>query len=251
MASRGRGKRVHYISTYATLPKHLGYEVPEDHMDYGYLTSKWMGEQMVVAARWRGALTSTYRLPFVGACAHTGRFRLDRGDFLHNLIAGCIDMGSFPSLDSDLRGLLSVDYMTEVIARLTMSDPERIGKNYDFINPGAPTFNGYVELLRDVGCQVETVPYAEWQAQALEYANANKTGSLARIAALVDDISKSDLEIMLEGYPVCGDVLGGDVYPCPTVEVNSIQAYVERISAAQLALAEDTDRASLATADTE
>lgn len=243
LASRGRSKTVHYISTYATLPRYLGYEVPEDHLDYGYLTSKWMGEQMVAAARWRGALASVYRLPFVGASSSSGSFRLDRGDFLHNLIAGCIDMGCFPSLDGDLRGLLPVDYLAKVIAQVMTRDPERIGKNYDFINPTAPTFNGYVELVRDAGCQVETVPYEEWQTQALEYAKAHKTGSLARIAALVDGLTQSDLELMLKGYPVGGDVFGGESYPCPPVDVRSVQAYVDRISASLLPPDKKTDQA--------
>ena len=42
LASRGRGKAVHFISTAATLPKYLGYEITADVREYGYLTSKWM-----------------------------------------------------------------------------------------------------------------------------------------------------------------------------------------------------------------
>lgn len=111
LASRGRGKAVHFVSTAATLPRYLGYEVSKDEREYGYLSSKYMAEQMVAAARWRGAKASIYRLPFVGASASSGHFRLDRGDFLHNLISGCIAMGSFPLLGSDIGGVLPVDYL--------------------------------------------------------------------------------------------------------------------------------------------
>ncbi|KAF3020741.1 hypothetical protein E8E15_003169 [Penicillium rubens] len=90
LASRGRGKAVHVISTLATLPIYLGYQVPESEREYGYSTSKYIAERMVAAARWRGAKASVYRVPFVAASAATGHFRVDRGDFLHNLIAGSI-----------------------------------------------------------------------------------------------------------------------------------------------------------------
>lgn len=230
LASRGRGKAIHYISTYATLPKYMGYEIPEDYMDYGYLTSKWMGEQMVAAARWRGALASVYRLPFVGACSSTGRFRLDRGDFLHNLITGCIELGFFPSTHGTLRCVLPIDYLAKVITQSMTNDLDRIGKNYDFINPKAPTFNSFVEIIRGTGSCIETIPYKEWQTKALEFAKEHQNSSLARISVLVDSITQEDFELMLEGLPVGSDVFGGENYPCPPVDEATVQPYVERIT---------------------
>jgi hypothetical protein len=40
-------------------------------------------------------------MPFV-FFSSTGHFRLDRGDFLRILVAGSIQMGSFPAVDADL-----------------------------------------------------------------------------------------------------------------------------------------------------
>jgi polyketide synthase 12 len=231
LASRGRGKAVHLMSTAATLPKYLGYEVSEDDREYGYLTSKWMAEQMVAAARWRGARASIYRLPFVGASASTGHFRLDRGDFLHNLIAGGIAMGSFPSLDGDLAGMLPVDYLSQTITNVMTHDLARIGKDYDFINPHAPSFNGLFDLIGAASCEVEIVPFDEWQQQALAYANTHPESSLARIAALVDDLTHETLALMLEGFPVGDDVFGGEHYPSPPVDEQFVQNYVDRINA--------------------
>lgn len=233
LASRGRGKAVHFISTAVTLPKYLGYEISKDEREYGYLTSKYMAEQMVAAARWRGALASTYRLPFVGACSTTGHFRLDKGDFLHNLIAGCIGMGSFPSLNSDVGGVLPVDYLAKVIAQVMTRDAKRIGKDYDFINPSAPGFNSFVQLIQAAGSRVESVPFEEWKANALQYAKAHPKSSLARISAVVDGLAtQSDLEHMLDCFPVGGDVFGGENYPCPPVDRKYVQPYVDRISGA-------------------
>ncbi|CAH0051666.1 unnamed protein product [Clonostachys solani] len=54
LASRGRGKAVHLVSSIATLPMHLGWDVSEDQYEHSYATSKMMAERMVSAARWRG-----------------------------------------------------------------------------------------------------------------------------------------------------------------------------------------------------
>jgi amino acid adenylation domain-containing protein/thioester reductase-like protein len=115
LAACGRGKAVHIISTLATLPMYMGYEVSENEREYGYSTSKYMAERMMAAARWRGAKASVYRVPFVTAAASTGHFRLDRGDFLHNMIAGSLQMGSFPSLGGDLSVIQPVDYLCKTI----------------------------------------------------------------------------------------------------------------------------------------
>jgi amino acid adenylation domain-containing protein/thioester reductase-like protein len=230
LASRGRGKAVHLISTAATLPKYLGYEVTDDDPEYGYLTSKWMAEQLVAAARWRGARASVYRLPFVGPAASTGQFRLDRGDFLHNLIVGGIAMGSFPSLQGDLEGMLPVDYLSKTITRVITDDLARVGKDYDFVNPGAPTFNGLFELVGAAGRAVEIVPFDEWRRRALDYANAHPTSSLARIAALVDGFTQESLALLLGSFAVGSEVFGRDHYPAPPVDKQFVQNYVDRIN---------------------
>jgi thioester reductase-like protein len=242
LASRGRGKVVHYISTVATLPKYLGYEVSKDDREYGYLTSKWMGEQMVAAARWRGAKAVVYRLPFVGPSSTSGHFRLDKGDFLHNLIAGCIGVGCFPSIDVGLGCVFPVDYLSKTIAQVMTRDFERIGKDYDIFNPSAPTFNRFVDIIRATGCRVETVPYAEWQTKALQHAKSDPKGSLARISAVMDGLTQSDLELLLAGFPVGRDVFGDEDYPCPPVDKKSVQAYVDRISAVLFPSSKKTDQ---------
>ncbi|MGH3375173.1 MAG: amino acid adenylation domain-containing protein [Actinoallomurus sp.] len=232
MASRGRGKTVHLISTFATLPKYLGYDVTEDDREYGYLTSKWMAEQMVAAARWRGAKASAYRLPFVGASADTGHFRLDRGDFLHNLIVGGIDMGGFPSMNADFSAVLPVDYLCRTITDVMTNDPARLGRDYNFINPHAPSFDGFFELVGAASGGAKIVPFDEWRHLALAYAAAHPTSSLARIAAVVDGLTEESAVAMLEGLPVGEHVFGGDHYPAPPVDERFIRNYVDRIKSA-------------------
>ncbi|WP_078959004.1 type I polyketide synthase [Streptomyces sp. NRRL S-4] len=230
LASRGRGKAFHFVSTFATLPRHLGYEVTEENREYGYLTSKWQAEQMVAAARWRGAKASTYRLPFVGASTLTGHFRLDRGDFLHNLITGCLEMGSFPSLASDLSAVLPVDYLCRTIAAAMTSELERIGRDYDFVNSGAPAFDRFFEMVGAAGGGAEIVPFDEWRQRALVFAAGHPASPMARIAALVDDLSAQGMADMFAALPVGGAVLGAEDCPSPPIDEDFIRTYVDRIN---------------------
>ncbi|MEU9099689.1 amino acid adenylation domain-containing protein [Streptomyces sp. NPDC048361] len=230
LASRGRGKAFHFVSTSATLPKYLGYEVTEDDREFGYLTSKWQAEQMVAAARWRGARASTYRLPFVGASTRTGHFRLDRGDFLHNLITGSLELGSFPALDADLTTVLPVDYLCRTIAAAMTDDLERIGQDYDFVNAGAPTFDRFFEMVGAAAGGARVVPFDAWRERALAFASQHPAGPLARIAALVDGLTARGLADMFAALPVGGAVFGAGDCPSPPVDEEFVRTYVHRIN---------------------
>ncbi|CDR18215.1 type I polyketide synthase [Streptomyces iranensis] len=230
LASRGRGTAFHFISTFATLPRYLGHPVTEDAPEYGYQTSKWQAEQMVAAARWRGAKASTYRLPYVGASTRTGQFRLDRGDFLHNLITGCLAMGSFPALAADLTAVLPVDYLCRTVAQAMTSDLARIGRDYDFVNSGAPAFDRFFEMIGAAGGGAEIVPFDEWRQRALEYAAEHRAGPLARIAALVDGLTAQGLVDMFAALPVGDAVFGAEDYPSPPIDEEFVRTYVHRIN---------------------
>ncbi|MEU9332326.1 amino acid adenylation domain-containing protein [Streptomyces sp. NPDC048290] len=238
LAARGRGKAFHFISTFATLPRYLGHPVTEDAPEYGYQTSKWQAELMVAAARWRGAKASTYRLPYVAASTRTGRFRLDRGDFLHNLVSGCLGMGGFPELATDLRAVLPVDYLCRTVAAAMISDPARIGRDHDFVNSGAPGFDRFFELAGGAAGGAEILPFDVWRLRALEFAAGHPASPLARIAALIDGLTAQGLVDMFAPLPVGDAVFGAEDYPSPPVDEAYVRTYVHRIHTSDRA--EDT-----------
>ncbi|PYI27831.1 polyketide synthase [Aspergillus indologenus CBS 114.80] len=231
LASRGRQKAVHVISTLATLPIHMGFEVPEHDREYGYSTSKYMAERMVAAARWRGAKASVYRVPFVAASGSTGHFRADRGDFLHNLIAGSIQLGSFPSLDADLSVVQPVDYLSKTIVAIMVNDRTRIGQDFDFVNRNAVSCNHFFKLLGDDDAgSTSLLPFDEWQAKALAYAAVHPKRALGRIAAVIDGLPDANAAAaMLKGLPTGQHTLGSDIYPAPQVDKRLARCYRARI----------------------
>ena len=233
LASRGRGKTIHVISTFATLPKYLGREIAETSREYGYATSKWTAERMVAAARWRGAKASVYRLPFVTASATTGHFRQHCGDFLHNLIAGGLELGDFPSLDANLSFVLPVDYLSKIISTVVTNGPPRVGCDFDFVNAHAPSFDKFFQLMGAASGGQGIVTFRSWRLRALAHATADPTSPLARIAVVLDGLDEQSIAAMLRGSPVGEHVLGDDSSSTPLVDEQFVRRYLDRINAAR------------------
>ncbi|KAL8826215.1 MAG: hypothetical protein Q9191_003942 [Dirinaria sp. TL-2023a] len=230
LASCGRGKAINFISTISTLPIHGGYGLAEHDREYGYGTSKYLAEKMIVAARFRGAQASSYRLPFVAASATNGHFRLDRGDFLNNLITGSLDLGAFPSINADLSAVLPVDYLCNTIASVMTEDQQRGSEDYDFVNPQAPTFDHFFDVMGTAsGGGQETIRFSEWYRRALQRAAAHPKGSLARITAILDDYTDENAGTMVKGAPVGKHVFGREVYPAPLMDEEYVHRYLYRI----------------------
>lgn len=230
LASHGCAKAVHLISTISTLPKHMGLDLTEKDQEYGYGTSKYVAERLVAAARWRGAAASVYRLPYVTASTKTGHFRLDRGDFLHNFIAGSLEMGAFPSLDADVSAVLPVDYLSKTIVAVMTQDSHRVGLDFDFLNARAPTCDEFFKLVGVAGGGKEMMPFSAWKQRALDYAFAHPTSSIARIAAVLDGYTEETAAGIFKGLPVGKIVLGSSDYPAPLVDESFIKAYSARMN---------------------
>lgn len=236
LASSGRAKTVHHISTMSTLPKHMGYEVKEEDQEYGYATSKYLAEQLVLAARWRGARASIYRLPFVTASFAGGYFRRDQGDFLHNLIAGCLEMGSFPSVNAQLGAVLPVDYLSRTIGAIMLRQAEWAGRDYDFVNTCPPAFDDFFRLL---GAAAGTslgmlLPFDRWRERAVAYAATHCASPLARIMSLLDEVTDDAGAAALVTGPRVGErAFREPEYPVPPVDEDFARKYVRRIKAAR------------------
>ncbi|KAK0610815.1 polyketide synthase [Immersiella caudata] len=215
LASHGRPKVVHLISTISTLPKHKGMDLTELDMEYGYGTSKYIAEQLFSAARWRGAKTCVYRLPYITACSETGQYRRDRGDFLHSLIVGSLKLGAYPSLNADMSAVLPVDYLAKVISKIVTYDYEsRIGKEWDFQNSNALSVSQFFETVGRVGGQgmyfrlsdrgggMVELPFGEWMDKVKEYVKEYPESRLAKIAPVLENFTGENAASMFKAEMV-------------------------------------------------
>jgi thioester reductase-like protein len=230
LASRGRPKAIHLVSTISTLPKHMGLNLTEQDLEYGYGTSKFLAERMVAAARWRDASATVYRLPYVTASSTTGHFRRDQGDFLHNLIIGCRELGCFPKIHADLHSVVPVDYVAKTIASLIVNDREKQGQDYDFRNDSAPTCNEFFNAIIGIDKLAATiVPFEEWKHKALAGAERSPGGSLAKISMVLDSYTAETAHVMFKGQKLGRNVLGVDEYPIPLMDERFIARYMGQI----------------------
>ncbi|KAH7361107.1 hypothetical protein BKA66DRAFT_593298 [Pyrenochaeta sp. MPI-SDFR-AT-0127] len=175
-----------------------------------------------------GARASVYPLPFFTASSTTGHFRLDRGDFLHNFISGCVEMGSFPSLDANLSAVLPIDYLCKTIVAVMTRNLDRIGQNYDFANACAPRFNHFFKLMCDASSGQEIIPFLTWRERALDYAATHMTSPIARIAALLDGFTDDKGgAAMVKGSVLRDHVFGTDDFPVPLIDEQFARKQVE------------------------
>ncbi|KAK0648491.1 polyketide synthase [Cercophora newfieldiana] len=230
LASSGVPKTVHLISTISTLPKHMGLELTEGDMEYGYGTSKYIAERLFSAARWRGASTCVWRLPYATASSTTGHFRKDRGDFLHNLILGCLELGAFPSVNADMSAVLPVDYLAKTIVAVVTRDFHRLGKDYDFLNKQAVSCSEFFRTLGNVaGQEIAEMPFGQWKEMVMGYAEENPGSPLARITAVLDNYTEENAASMFKGSIVGANVFGEDDYPAPALDREFVKAYLSQI----------------------
>ncbi|MFF4761628.1 type I polyketide synthase [Streptomyces sp. NPDC001292] len=169
LACRGPLTPVHHVSTFAVwgVPEDLTSTFAEDdaldragRLPNGYLQSKWVAENLVVAARERGVPVNVYRLGQImgdsrfGACV--------TNSFTCAVLKGCIQFGSAPELDM-LVEMTPADYVSRALVHA--STTAEFGQNFHLLNPERMPFEELIRHVRSCGWQVDLSPGPEWVAE--------------------------------------------------------------------------------------
>ncbi len=181
LATTGRIKPVHYISTLSIFP-HTGETsiqyVSEDasldtyheYVPGGYAQSKWVAEKLVTIARERGLPVVIYRPGRITGHSQTGAWRTN--DMLYQMLGGCIQLGMSPILaDNETLEMVPVNYVSQAIvalSRLTASQ----GQAFHLSQPTPTRVNDILEWVKTSGYQLQAVEYQAWLA-ALAHARSN------------------------------------------------------------------------------
>ncbi len=176
LATRGRPKALHYVSTIAAFgPTGLlqGVDkVSEDDdlkpylegmkYDSGYSQSQWVVEQFVWEAKARGVPLAVYRPGFIMGDSITGVG--NPKDFVSRLIRGCIAIGAYPKLPRQSKEFVPVDYVSAALLTIAQ-DNKNLGRAYHLVPPD-PTrsvdLDTFFELLSAMGYSLQKLPYTEW-----------------------------------------------------------------------------------------
>ncbi len=198
LASSVRVKPVHLVST-------LGVYLTEDQLDAtvserspaptpagqhgGYNQSKWVAEQLALAARARGLPVALYRPARITGDSRDGTANL--GDYFHSWIKGCVQLGLAPRVDGDSFDMAPVDYVSRAIVQLALGAGPADG-NFHFLNPRRMSLDELLAGLRAAGHAVAPTDYPSWRTALLAATADSRDNALASFAALFPAAERID-----------------------------------------------------------
>jgi thioester reductase-like protein len=150
-------KEIHFVSTVSA---RRGADF--DPSIYGYATSKWQAERVLVAAQSQGVPTAIYRLPRLAGDTRTGRGN-DR-DIVGQLIRRFAEMGVAPELQLE-EEWVPVDEAARVLVRTATSSPD--GGLFTIMPPTRVRVRELIDLVSESGAGVTIKPPAEFMEEIL------------------------------------------------------------------------------------
>lgn len=179
LASQGKPTPVNFISTIdvlksAAFQKNIIYEDEPIACDgdpgEGYIQTKWVAEQLVIAAKSRGIPVSIYRPGIISGHSQTGVAQTN--DVISRMIRGIIELEAAPNLDRWVN-LTPVDYVSKAIVYLSRQ-PESLGKTFHIINPEGLHWKTLIDFISGLGYPMRSLSYQEWQTHLLNLDSPQK-----------------------------------------------------------------------------
>lgn len=227
MASWGRLKSLHYISTISALaqlydPGQTSATAEAqllEKLPTGYAQSKWVAERLVSQARSRGIPVVTYRLPLVSGATKTGAG--NPNDSLSRFIRACIEVDCVPDIDMEMY-ILPVDYVSRAVIALSMRD-DVFGRAFNLTNVRSTHLQEVLDCLLSSVLSLRKVPYEEWRSRC------NSNGALASLLEFYPE--RMDKNKAMAGMPMvdCQDTLNlleAEGLRCPQITPHLLRSYI-------------------------
>ncbi len=169
LATVGRPKAIHYVSTLSVFPngEKCRYESDElmgwGGLIGGYAQSKWVAERTLMLAKERGFAVSVYRPGRITGHSETAVF--NHSDFLYKLIKGCLQIGLAPDLQMTI-DMTPVDYVSRAIIYLSRQ-PQASGKAYHLLSQTPLQWHSLLAWMQSADFELEIVPYETWRLALL------------------------------------------------------------------------------------
>ena len=193
LAAMHRRKPLHYVSTVAACPFEDSFDVKvvrEQQLDQdgllygGYPQSKWVAEQMVIAARERGLPVAVYRPGIITGHSQTGAW--STSDATCRVIKVTVDSGIIPEVEG-AADMTPVDYVSKALVYLSTSG-RALGRIYHLANPKPADGKDLANWVRTSGYPLRQVPYEEWRSEMVTLANRSDKNPLAAFAPLFSTV---------------------------------------------------------------
>ncbi|QKG83776.1 amino acid adenylation domain-containing protein [Kroppenstedtia pulmonis] len=235
LASSGKVKPLHYVSTVGTvglghskpvMEKHLTDDPPE--MNSGYAKSKWVAERMVLLARDRGLPVAIYRPGRVTGHSTTGVWKTD--DAVCQIIRALTYLKTAPDVDLHF-DLVPVDYVSSVITLLARRQ-ESVGNVFHVTNPRRSSMRDLITGLSLAGYKLKLVSFEEWDASLGDLSNKMPDLGFDTTRALFSPWVRGHMSGKHEPEFDCSNtfsLLNGQL-ECPPIDDRMIQTYLSYLA---------------------
>lgn len=234
---------VHFISTVAVVAG-FGtagvHEVDEDaplaHADgltMGYAESKWVAEGVLRHASEQGLPVAVYRPYEVTGDRVHGACNTETA--ICSLFKTIAETGLAPDIELPM-DFVPVDHLAESVVHIATHRPAA-GQTYHVTNPRPAMLADVLDRMRAAGCELETLPYAQWVGELVRHVSRNPTSPTAPFVSLCVDRSRnadmSVKEMYVKGtFPVLGrrnaeEALADSGLHCPPVDSALLDRYLE------------------------
>ncbi|MFC3994763.1 amino acid adenylation domain-containing protein [Nocardiopsis sediminis] len=234
---------VHFLSTIAVIAgfgtagvRHVPEDLPLDHADHltmGYAESKWVAERVLLDAADQGLPVAVYRPYEITGDARNGACNTETA--ICSLFKTVADTGLAPDIALPM-DFVPVDHLAAAVVHIATSS--RAGNSvYHLTNPEPARFADMLDRMRAAGCEIATLPYADWVAELVRHVAGNPTSPTAPFVSLcVDRSNKSEISVkemyFEEHFPAIGRsnverALADSGLDCPPVDAALLDRYLE------------------------
>lgn len=167
-------KELHYVSTTGVFDSDAGRGVTVREIDapahcrgsvMGYTQSKWVAEQLMLAARARGVPVAIYRTPFIMGDSRSGL--VDEDNLVVKMLLGSIQGGSWPDEPTDVE-MVPVDALSRAIVHLAGQEANRV-RTFHITSPHPMRWADIGLAAQAFGYPLELPSYAEWKRRLAEF----------------------------------------------------------------------------------
>ncbi|MET9633460.1 thioester reductase domain-containing protein [Lentzea sp. NPDC006480] len=229
MAARHRTVPVHHVSTTGVFAPPAGDVTPVRADDptgpasllrNGYLQSKWVTEQIIELARDRGLPVSVYRVDVVSGDQRAGACQTK--DFVWLSLKGLIEAGKVPDRLAGAVHMVPVDYVSSTIVTLSRKGS---GGTYHLFNQQDQPIAGFVAHLREMGYQLDEVPWPRWR----ELIRSERDNAMTPLLDSFEELTGGDGRATYPPMDVSGteEALAGTGIACPPVDRELFGKYVD------------------------
>jgi thioester reductase-like protein len=235
LAGTGATKPVHHASTLAVFFDQVAHgtaqvserdaATPSDGLRSGYVRSKHVAEQLVLAATQRGLPATIYRTSRLGGDSQTGATSNDK-DLIASLLKACVVLAAYPDLTFDV-ALAPIDWVSQALVSLSRR-PDCAGQAFHLFQPQPIAWPALIAMVQACGYPMTAMPYDAWRARLKQTAEAGhrEREALARLWMVLG--ASNALLTPRPHYetPSSGPHLEAAGLRCPPIDAELVERYV-------------------------